>query len=71
MNSKPEIQEAVGGYFRDPQRLRREERHWPGRAGESLTVTGEGLRVELLETSMGCSSAVATPSRADKGKSCC
>ena len=86
MNSKPEIQEAVGGYFRDPSGFADAMGSGRGGTGEgiavskddmgglkdklegalhqlpqfeqlkdnvAMTVTGDGLRVELLETEHG------------------
>jgi len=86
MNSKPEVQEAVGGYFRDPSGKGKQMGTGQGGAGDGvligkdnmprlkeelekaisnapqlkgmkdqveMTVTGEGLRIELMESDTG------------------
>ncbi len=86
MNSKPEVQEAVGGYFRDPSGKGKQMGTGQGGTGDGvligkdnmprlkeelekainnapqlkgmkdqveMTVTGEGLRIELMESDTG------------------
>jgi chemotaxis protein MotB len=100
LNAKPEVKEAVGGYFRDPtgsgkmtgssasgagsgieiskddmgelkDKLEAAMKEMPAfqelKDQVNMTVTGEGLRVELLETDKGMFFASGSPEPSSTG----